>query len=278
VRLLAGQLNAASGSGAFDELLLVAPPRALSELREALEAGSQANLVGTREKDLVKTPDHELWPHVREWFSSCAASGRLICINAAGRTSSQLVAPVGSTTIGWRLSMANSPVEVKKTAPAPAGAPDAWRSFRTEMDRLFDRFASGWGMPSLRRMLDVEPSFRSESSFSVPSPAVDISEDDKAYKVTAELPGMSEKEIEVVVSGDTLTLKGEKRQEKEQKEKNYYLSERSYGSFPRSFYLPEGVDRGKIGAEFSQGVLTVTMPKTEKAVQQQKKIEVKGAG
>ena len=171
--------------------------------------------------------------------------------------------------------MANTPVEVNKTAPAPPGAPDAWRSFRTEMDRLFDRFAGGWGMPSLRRMFDVEPAFRYESSFSVPSPAVDITEDDAAYKVTAELPGMSEKEIEVVVSGDMLTLKGEKRQEKEKKEKNSYLSERSYGSFQRSFYVPDGVDRDKIAANFSKGVLTITMPKSAKAVEQQKKIEVK---
>jgi HSP20 family protein len=173
--------------------------------------------------------------------------------------------------------MAATPVEVKKTPPAPANAPDAWRSFRTEMDRLFDRFAGGWGMPSLRRMFDVEPAFRYESTFSVPSPAVDITEDAAAYKMTAELPGMSEKEIEVVVSGDMLTLKGEKRAEKEQKEKNFYLSERSYGSFQRSFYVPEGVDRDKIAADFSKGVLTITMPKTAKAVEQTRKVEVKAA-
>ena len=112
--------------------------------------------------------------------------------------------------------MANTPVEVKETAPAVANAPDTWRSFRTEMDRLFDRFAGGWGMPSLRRIFDAEPAFQYESSFAMPSPAVDISEDDGAYKVTAELPGMAEKEIEVVVSGDTLSIKGEKRLEKEQ--------------------------------------------------------------
>ena len=72
-------------------------------------------------------------------------------------------------------------------------------------------------------------------------------------------------------------MKGEKRQEKEQKDKNVYLSERSYGFFQRSFYVPEGVDREKIAADFSKGVLTVTMPKTAKAVEQQKKIEVKAA-
>ncbi len=173
--------------------------------------------------------------------------------------------------------MANTPVEVKQTAPVPANGPDAWRSLRTEMDRLFDRFTTGWGMPSLRRMFDAEPTFRYESSLSMPTPAMDVSEDDAGYKVTAELPGMSEKEVEVVLSGDTLTLKGEKRQEKEQKDKNFYLSERSYGSFQRSFYVPEGVDRDKIAADFSKGVLTLTMPKTAKAVGQQKKIEVKAA-
>lgn len=171
--------------------------------------------------------------------------------------------------------MANTPVEVKKTTPTAATTPDAWRSLRTEMDRLFDRFAGGWGMPSLRRMFDAEPAFRFESSVTMPSPAVDITEDDSAYKVSAELPGMSEKEIEVVLSGDALTLKGEKRAEKEQKEENFYLSERSYGSFQRSFYVPDGVDRNKIAADFSKGVLTITMPKTAKAVAEQKKIEVK---
>ena len=173
--------------------------------------------------------------------------------------------------------MATTPVEVKTTPPAPATAPDAWRSFRTEMDRLFDRFSSGWGMPSLRRMFDVEPAFRYESTFSVPSPAVDISEDAAGYKMTAELPGMTEKEIEVVLSDGTLTLKGEKRQEKEQKEKNFYLSERAYGSFQRSFTVPDGVDREKIAADFSKGVLTISMPKTAKAKEAEKKIEVKAA-
>jgi HSP20 family protein len=175
--------------------------------------------------------------------------------------------------------MANTPVEVKKSVPAPAPAPvpDVWRSFRAEMDRLFDRFSSGFGFPSLRRMFDVEPAWRFESSFGMGVPAVEVSEDDKAYKIAAELPGISEKDVDVSVSGNTLVLEGEKRQEKEEKEKNYYLSERSYGAFQRSFTLPETIDRDKIAAEFSKGVLTVTLPKTQEAQKQQKKIEVKAA-
>ncbi len=169
--------------------------------------------------------------------------------------------------------MANAPVEVKKSAPAT----DGWRSFRTEMDRLFDRFVGNWHGPAWGRVFDSEPGNRYESSLSITAPAVDITENDVTYKLTAELPGMSEKEVEVAVSGETLTLKGEKRQEKEEKDKNIYLSERSYGAFQRSFQLPEGVDRDKIAAEFSKGVLVVTMPKTPQAKETQKKIEVKAA-
>ena len=126
-------------------------------------------------------------------------------------------------------------------------------------------------------MFDAAPELRYEQTFSVPSPAVDITEDDAGYKMTAELPGMNEKEIEVALSEGMLTLKGEKRQEKEQKDKNFYLSERSYGSFQRSFALPDGVDRDNIAADFAKGVLTITLPKTAKAKEAEKKIEVRAA-
>ena len=75
IRLIGEQVNTASGRDEFDELLLVAPPRALHELRGALDVATQAKLVGTLEKDLVKTPDHELWPHVREWVSPARRPG-----------------------------------------------------------------------------------------------------------------------------------------------------------------------------------------------------------
>jgi HSP20 family protein len=172
--------------------------------------------------------------------------------------------------------MADNPVEVKKAqAPAPARgatAPDVWQSFRSEMDRLFERF----GFPSMRRFFDLDP-FRFESTFGMAAPAVDVTEDDKAFKITAELPGMSEKDIEVNVTGDMIVLKGEKRQEREEKERHRYVSERSYGSFQRAFALPEGVDRDQISAEFRKGVLTLTLPKTADAQKQQKKIEIKAS-
>jgi HSP20 family protein len=173
--------------------------------------------------------------------------------------------------------MAQAAVEVKRnektTAPAPMRPPgvDICQPFGSEMQRFFDQFWSRNLFPSLAR----EPLWRDFPSLGVASPAVDFAEDDKAYRITAELPGMSEKDIDVSLSGDTLTIKGEKREEKEEKAKNYYLSERHYGSFRRSFTLPDGIDRDKIDAAFAAGVLTLTLPKTAEAVKQQKKIEVK---
>jgi HSP20 family protein len=109
------------------------------------------------------------------------------------------------------------------------------------------------------------------------APPIDMSEDDKGYKISAELPGLDAKGVEVCVSGDRLILKGEKRQQQEERNKNYYLSERSYGSFERSFELPVSVDRDKIAADFSRGVLTITIPKTAEVQKQQKKVEIKSA-
>ena len=173
--------------------------------------------------------------------------------------------------------MADVPVEVKKVAPAQANVPDVWHSFRSEMDRLFDRFNSGFGFPSLRRMFDVEPAWRPASSFSFAAPAIDMSEDEKVYKISAELPGIDAKDIDVSISGDMLVLKGEKRQEKEETNRDYHFSERSYGSFQRAFELPSSVDRNKIAADFSNGVLTITLPKTAEAQKPVKKIEVKSS-
>jgi len=171
--------------------------------------------------------------------------------------------------------MADVPVEVKKAAPAQTNVPDVWHSFRSEMDRLFDRFGSGFGFPSLRRMFDIEPAWRSSFSFS--APAIDMSEDDKAYKISAELPGIDAKDVDISVSGDTLVLRGEKRQEKEEKDKNYHFSERAYGSFQRAFELPASVDCDRVAADFSQGVLTITLPKRAEAQKPTKKIEVRSS-
>jgi HSP20 family protein len=86
-------------------------------------------------------------------------------------------------------------------------------------------------------------------------------ETDKAYEITAEVPGMDEKNVEVKVANGVLTIKGEKQDEKEKTRKDYYMRERSFGSFQRSFQVPDGVDADKIEANFKRGVLTVMPPK-----------------
>ena len=171
--------------------------------------------------------------------------------------------------------MAEVPVETKKAVPAPMS--DPFRSLRTEVDRLFDRFAAGLRMPSWRHMFEMEPIGLYGSSFTFPTPAVEVTEDDKMFKITAELPGLEQKDIEVILSGDMLTLKGEKRYEKEEKGKDQHMSERAYGSFQRSFMLPDSVDRGKVTAELIKGVLTIALPKSAVAQKPEKKIEIKTA-
>ncbi len=168
----------------------------------------------------------------------------------------------------------NKPAPAAPTVPSPW---EGWRPLREEMNRLFDRFTTGFGLPLAKQLSDPFPVPKFASSFSLAAPAVDLTEEATGYKISAELPGMTEKDIDVSVSGDVVTLKGEKRQEREDKTENYHISERSYGSFQRSFYIPEGVDRDKIAAEFSKGVLTLTLPKSPEAQTASKKIEVKPA-
>jgi HSP20 family protein len=107
-------------------------------------------------------------------------------------------------------------------------------------------------------------------------PRLDVAEDDKAFHVTVELPGLSEKDVAVTVTDRVLTISGEKREEKEKKDKDVVRRERAYGSFRRAIELPGDVDAGKIAAKFKDGVLTVDVPKTKDAQERVKKIPVKG--
>jgi HSP20 family protein len=180
--------------------------------------------------------------------------------------------------------MAKTAVEVRKeqkaAPPAPLWPPglDMWQSFRQEMARALEDFWRGRpSFPSLARAFEAEPFWARPLIPTALTPAVDFAEDDKAFRITAELPGMTDKDIDISLSGDMLTIKGEKREEKEEKAENYYVSERRFGSFQRSFTLPDGVDRDKVEAVCDKGVLTLTLPKTAEAVKQQKKIEVKAA-
>jgi HSP20 family protein len=141
-----------------------------------------------------------------------------------------------------------------------------WRPFREisrlrgEMDRLWDDYF-GSGRRGLRPL---------QAEF---APAVDVKETDTEIVVKAEVPGMEAKDINISVTGDVLTMKGEKKSEREEKEENYHLLERSYGSFSRSLVLPAAVDVDKIEAKYDKGVLTITCPKKEEV--KPKAIEIK---
>ncbi|MGD8915806.1 MAG: Hsp20/alpha crystallin family protein [Syntrophobacterales bacterium] len=132
-------------------------------------------------------------------------------------------------------------------------------SFRKEMESLFNRF---FGHTSLLRR------FREEWL-----PTVDFSETKDKLVFKAELPGLDAKDIEVTISGDILTIKGEKKKEQEEEDEHYHSVERYYGSFQRSFPIPPKVKTDKIEAKFAKGVLKITLPKTEEA--EKKVINVK---
>lgn len=168
--------------------------------------------------------------------------------------------------------------KVEKASRTTMPASDALRPFaslRQQIDRLFEDFdRSLFHLPFGRSAFDVEPFWRREFSWGS-TPAVDIVEQDKAFVITAEVPGMDEKNIEIKLSNGCLILTGEKRDEREEKRKDYYLSERHYGSFERSFALPDSVDPDKIEASYNKGVLTLTLPKKPEALKSEKVIPIK---
>jgi HSP20 family protein len=182
-------------------------------------------------------------------------------------------------------SMAKAETKIPVTTETkPGAAPSTmqmqmWRPFeslRREVDRLFEDFTmSPLKLPFRRPAFDIEPFWAPESWVAVP--AIDFVERDNAYEVHADLPGMDEKDIEVKVAGGVLTIKGEKREDKEEKKPDFHLRERRFGSFERALRVPEGVEADKIEASFKKGVLTVTLPKKPEAQKPVKKIEVKGA-
>lgn len=136
-------------------------------------------------------------------------------------------------------------------------------SFQREMNRLFDNFFS-----------DFSPA-RFEEGFGGYFPNIDVKETDKEIRVEAELPGLDDKDIDISVSDDVLTLRGEKRMEKEEKESGYYRMERSYGSFHRDIALPCEVDSENVEARFRKGILTIRLPKKPEVQRKARKIAIK---
>ncbi|MEZ5852558.1 MAG: Hsp20/alpha crystallin family protein [Hyphomicrobiaceae bacterium] len=158
--------------------------------------------------------------------------------------------------------------EIKKSEAAPAPMQryaDPFSAMRAEFDRVFDNFL-GRGFGGL-------PAFARSEGLTL-QPSIDVRETDKELVVEAELPGLDEKDVNVTLNSGVLTLKGEKKSEREEKKDDYHLMERSFGSFQRSFRVGDTVDADKVTAAFANGVLKVTMPKKAEAVKAEKRIPI----
>ena len=140
-----------------------------------------------------------------------------------------------------------------------------------EMEDLQNRLSGLFGRASARRKNGEQESI----AVAEWAPLVDITEDDKEYLIKAELPEVRKDDVKVAVENGVLTISGERKSEKEEKNKKYHRIERAYGSFERTFIVPDDADADKVNAEFKDGVLRVHLPKSEKA--KPKQIEVKVA-
>ncbi|MGJ7547863.1 Hsp20/alpha crystallin family protein [Pseudomonas alloputida] len=175
------------------------------------------------------------------------------------------------------------PVTPVATQPAKASPPsvepsELWRPFqqlRRQIDSLFEDFGRRpMRLPFSHTPFDVEPFWRRDL-FTHGMPAMDISELAEEYRISAELPGVDDKDIEIKLINGNLVIRGEKQEEAEEKRKEYHLSERHYGSFERVFQLPREVDAEKINAQFNKGVLQVHLPKRAEAIHPEKVIPIK---
>ncbi len=144
---------------------------------------------------------------------------------------------------------------------------DPFTEMRAEMDRIFDNFLGPNFLGPWPRVSRSEPS-------GISAPTVDIRENENEFVFEAELPGMGEKDVQVTVRNGVLTLKGEKKSERDEKKDTYHLVERSSGSFERSFRLPDSADEEKIAADFNKGVLRIVVPKRAEAVKAEKSIPI----
>lgn len=139
-----------------------------------------------------------------------------------------------------------------------------WDPFR-EMEDMFGRYARALSVP--------RPGSQETISSGDWAPRVDIAETEKAFRVKAEIPEVNKEDVKVTVDNGILTIRGERKQEKEEKNKKFHRVERFYGSFTRSFTLPDNVDESKIEASFKDGMLNLSIPKTE--ITKPKAIDVK---
>lgn len=145
--------------------------------------------------------------------------------------------------------------------------------FHNEIDRLFEQAFRGFGMSPFGFNHHLLPHMKD----GMLKPTLDLGATDKAYTIAVEVPGVDENDVKVEIANDTLTIRGEKKQEKEEKDRNYYRMERSYGSFQRVLSLPEDADQEGVSATFKNGVLTVTMPRKAAPQAHVRQIEIQSA-
>ncbi len=158
---------------------------------------------------------------------------------------------------------ANLPVSKTQTpTPLPPASLDPLLQLHREVDRLFEDMFRGFGLSWPRLALPALPS----DWQGMLRPALDIEETDKQYRITLEVPGVDEKDIQLTLEDDVLWIRGEKRQEQEHKDAHYHCVERRYGSFQRALNLPEDADQEAIKASFKNGVLTISIGKRAQAV------------
>jgi HSP20 family protein len=160
--------------------------------------------------------------------------------------------------------------------------PQPWHpleDLRREIDQLLNDFGRGYWQPIRRSLFAAGPLVRRELTWDGAgvAPPVDVLENERSYEIMAEVPGMDAGNIVVTLSDGTLTIKGEKREDREEKKRDYHLRERNFGSFERRFRVPDHVDTDKIQASFRNGVLTMILPKNHEARKSMKTVEVKAA-
>ena len=160
-------------------------------------------------------------------------------------------------------------------APEPFGQLfEPLASVRRDIDRFFEGMA-----PGFPRGIDFDPFRRLGSVFELGGgevvPHVEVSEEKQSYEISAELPGVEEKDVSLTLQDHMLTVSGEKKSERKEEKKEYSMSERRYGSFRRSFRVPDDVDEDKISAKFDKGVMTVILPKVASAKPKGRHIPIK---
>jgi len=181
----------------------------------------------------------------------------------------------GSVKVSKGKASAPAKREPASVLPEPFGRLfEPLTSARRDIDRFFESLA-----PGFPKAVDFDP-FRQfgsvlEMGYGDMAPHVEVSEEQKSYEISAELPGVDEKDVSVSLQDHVLTVSGKKKSEREEEKKDYVMSERRYGSFRRAFRVPDDVDEAKISAKFDKGVMTISLPKAATAKPKGRQIPVK---